>query len=147
MTSIASIAPSPRKPPRDFVSTMVAIITAVHSAARTRLGAGPGLNAAASAKGQEHDHVQREVVRVAENTADGAGQPAAFDQMDPSHVVEQRPCRDEGGAEDDERREAFDALGAIERMNHQHDDDEHLEVDLEEVLERAARPERERNAD
>ena len=51
-TSVTSMTARPRNPPRDFVSTIVIIMTPAHSAATTRLGAGPGLNAAASANGR-----------------------------------------------------------------------------------------------
>ena len=50
-------------------------------------------------EGQERHHVEREVVRVAEDPADGAGHAAVLDQVDAAHVVEDRPPRQVAGRE------------------------------------------------
>ena len=47
----------------------------------------------------EGHHVHREIVRVAEDPADGAGQTAAFDDVDAARVVEDAARRDVPDAE------------------------------------------------
>ncbi len=93
---------------------------------------------------QEDDHVQRQVVRVAEDAAHRARHAAAFDEVDPAQVVDHGARRDVRGREHDEPRELLEPGGRVERVHHQHDDQQHLEVHAGDHLDRPARPERER---
>ena len=98
-------------------------------------------------RGDRHEghHVQREVVRIAEDAADGARQASALDEIDAPRVVEDTSRGDIPDADEDQPRQLLEAFRRRQRVHHQDEDQEGFQIRAGELLQRATGPHRERH--
>ena len=93
------------------------------------------------------DHVEREVVGVLEHPADRAHDARAVaDQVDAARVVEDGAERDVAAGDHQQPRQPLDPLRRRERVDHQHEDQDHLRVHVRERGDGAARARSENGA-
>ena len=133
-------------PPRLLLKMIArAIAGCANQSYKANSRAGATILHQSKAQRQKRDHVERQIVRIAEQAADGARDAAIFNEIDPSGVVDHRSDRDVGRAGYDQREQPIEPCTRSDGVHHQRKDQDHFAVEIDEHADSPARPYRKRS--